>query len=60
MLKQKYLFEKSPIPDKPDEKIDFIKMLSQTGVTLRSYSTVHEKDEGTTYGVPMTDLHLFI
>ena len=39
MLIQKYLFEKSPIPDKPDEKVDFIK-LSQTGVTLCSYSTV--------------------
>ena len=47
MLIQKYLFEKSPIPDKPDEKVNFIKKFSQIGVTLCSYSTAYEKDEGT-------------
>ena len=64
MLIQKYLFEKSPIPDRPEEKVDFIKKLSQIGATLRSYSTAYEKDEITRYiriyEVPMNDLHLFI
>ena len=49
VLIQKYLFEKSLIPERSEEKVDFIKKLSQIGVTLRSYSTAYEKDEITRY-----------
>ena len=49
MLIQKYLFEKSPIPDRSEEKVHYVRKLSQIGVTLRSYCTAYEKDEITRY-----------
>lgn len=42
---QKYVFEKFPIPDQSQGRLDFLKKLSEIGVTLRSYITAYEKDD---------------
>jgi len=37
------------VPDELDKRVEFIKKLSQIGITPRSYITSYEKDDMTRY-----------